>query len=355
MSDAARRREGGKDGVARRTIVAGAWVAPVVATAVAAPSASASPAGFDLVLDPPQLGDSYIVYNGDFTHIYQVGAPIAWIVANHGSVPAPGGFPLTITLDNRLFRIDSVSGAWQATNDARTDLPIESRSVNGNTTTVTVTVPETIPPGTDSYSGYGVWLKTTFLAEYPRDGVDAPANEVWQLMPPAGDANAANNIRDLPASDEGPAQIWGAIVKPLSWQTRTLADGTSFRRPERGQLTSVGPAGIPTDQAIETTTPASTASAITIAGTTINGVPADVFGPPKATVDDYYDQLLVAFPIVGQVGGGDVVEFTLDYADITPPQQSAYGWTGGQTWVAKADGGQTGPEQRRTGQESFGH
>lgn len=299
--------------LARRSVVGAAWAAPVILTAAAAPAAVASTGGFDVALDPPQLGGSTTVFDGDFTRIYSVDDPIAWVVANHGTEPAPGGFPMSVTCDNRVWKIRSVKGGLD---QKRANLPITQRVSNGNSTTVTFTIPDDIPPNTDSYSGFWVSLTKDFVARYPDDGISpAPTVTRWEVTPPAGDTNGADDVVEFAGyKDEGPADIWGAIVTRVAQETVQWADGTPLNRPTKVKVTSAGPKPTLDGSAIHLGTDARMSTDISVTHVQVDGVPSTILSKGETSV--WQDSgLQVQFNLTRGLTAGQVLTFDITYVD----------------------------------------
>ncbi|WP_446665540.1 hypothetical protein [Flexivirga sp. B27] len=335
------KRSAAHSGPARRSVVASAWAAPVILTAAAAPAASASTAGFDIALDPPQMGDSITAYNGDFTHIYSISGIMAWVVANHGSAVAPGGFPMSLTCDNRIWEVASVKGGLD---NKLKNLPITKRVSDGNSTTVTFLIPDDIPPNTDSYSGFWVIVDNEFKAVYPNDGVTAPTGTRWEVMPPAGDADASNNVVAYAGfEDKGPADIWGVVATRLAQETVKWTDGTTLRRPTRVEMKSVGPKPTLGGAGVHVSTDARMSRDIEVRNVTVDGVATSILGPGESSV--WQDVSLgVTFPLTRPLAGGEVLRFDVVYVD---DEQELYGETHpGQTSFLPADEDLNTPNQR---------
>lgn len=213
-------------GVARRTLLGAAWSAPVIAVAVAAPFAAASPGGVTatlawvdppgvqkesslllLTLQPATAGSPVVRGTGTLTftvledYAYapaqSVSPPPGWnIITDHGRtlmVVAPDG----VTAGSKGFNVTwgELSGNWTATatwteSDATGSVAasivvgprgfpaldwITNPAVFGGTSTLRLTVPA------DSYAiGYSAFIFLT--PELPADSViDLPAG--WTLSP----------------------------------------------------------------------------------------------------------------------------------------------------------------------------
>lgn len=308
-----------RSGPSRRALVgAAAWSAPVIAVTIGTPAAAASGA-WDLALDPPQLGDSATVYNADLSRRYSVSVPIAWVVANHGSEVSPAGFPFSITYDNRIWDITGMRARWNSStgggSNAETVLPLVSSVVDGNRTTATVDIPFAIPAGTDSYSGLWVALDRTFLAAYPNDAVDAPTSTVWEIQPPSGDADTSNNsVSYAGFVDEGPADVWGAVVE-AQFERFDFDNGSYVYRPVSGTVTSTGPKPAVAGGFIRVQTDERASSSIDLTNIRLNGAPAGgavVFDH----VDTYYGLITyVYYRTTVDLVAGDVVTFDVTAVD----------------------------------------
>ncbi len=305
--------------VGRRAVIATAWAAPVIVTAAAAPAAVASPvAGFDVALDPPQLGDTVIMYNTDYTHPYRMDVPIAWVVANHGSQEAPGGFPFSVTFDDRVWEITGLRGYFRGDDSAKIiDLPGFTVSTSGHATTATATVPVAIPPGTDSFSGFYVGVVgRSFKGDYPDDAIDAPTPRTWAVTPPAGDAKTSDDVVQFdPHTDLGPMDVWGVVVA-ATWEHAAWSDGGTLRRPATSTFTSVGPTPTPVGCEIHVSTDGRMSSDVTLTNVTVNGRSSDILERTDASTGDH---LVVTYTLGAGLKQDDVLAYDVAYTDRTPP------------------------------------
>lgn len=305
------------EGVGRRSIVsAGLWATPVVAVAVGAPMAAAS-GGWDLALDPPQLGDGVTLFSADFSRRYTVDVPIAWVIANHGTTVSPAGFGFSISYDNRIWDITGMTARWSGATDgaAPTVLPLSAKTVDGDTTTASVLIPFAIPAGTDSYSGLFVTVQREFLAAYPNDAVAEPIGTVWAIQPPAGDPDATNDRVALSGyTDQGPAEAWGASVA-AEWERFDFTDGSYVHRPTSGTITSIGPKPALAGAEIMVLTDEKASSSVDLANIRINGAAAGgaiVFD----RFDSYYGVITyVYYKTTVDLVAGDVVTFDVAAVD----------------------------------------
>lgn len=301
--------------------MASAWAAPVVLTAVGAPAAAASPiAGFDVALDPPQLGDSVIMYNPDYTHAYRMSVPVGWVVANHGTEEAPGHFPVSVTYDNRVWQIGGLQGVFRGDSSAEPIvLPDLSTSTSGHATTLTATIPVSIPPGTDSFSGFYVGLTDrTFKGEYPDDGIDDPTPRRWAVVPPAGDARESDDVVQFASyTDLGPMDIWGVVVD-ATWEYATWSNGEKLRRPATSTFTSVGPTPTPVGCEIHVSTDGRMSSGVALTHVTVNGEPSDILEHTDTSTGDHF---VVTYTLNAGLHQGDVLAYEVSYTDRTSPPE----------------------------------
>lgn len=336
-------------GPARRSVVGAAWATPVIFAAAAAPAAAASTTGYDVALDPPQLGGGVTMYNGDFTHIYTVGDPIAWVVANHGTDPAPGGFPMSVTCDNRIWKITSVTGGF----DQRvSDLRITKTVVSGNSTTVIFLIPAIIPPNTDSFSGFRVRVAADFLGRYPNDGVSpAPTDTRWEITPPPSDTNPANNsVKYAGYQDEGPAEIWGAVVTRVEQETVHWADGTPLNRPTKVEVTSTGPNATLGGSRISLGTDARMSTDISVTNVKIDGRASTILSKGDSSVWQGAG-VQVQFPLSRGLAAGEVLTFDVAYVDA--PADAPADVQAGQTNFLPPESELNKPNQRAQDQSYF--
>lgn len=341
--------------VGRRAVIASAWAAPVVVTAAAAPAAVASTVpGFDVALDPPQLGDSVIMFNADYTHPYRMDVPMAWVVANHGTKEAPGGFPFSVTYDNRVWAITGFRGRFNGDDTGEPiNLPDFSTSTSGHATTATATVPVAIPPGTDSYSGFFVSVTgRSFKGEYPNDGIDAPTPRTWAVVPPKGDADASDDtVKFQSYTDLGAMDVWGIVVD-ATWEYASWSDGARLRRPSSSRFTSVGPTATPDGCEVHVSTDSRMSSGLELTNVTVNGQASDIL-----TRTDEWDSgsdLGVTYALGAGLQKDDVLAYDVRYTDREPvPEPSDV--NAGQTNMWDAADPNNHLEQRAVGRSSIDH
>ena len=177
------------DGIARRTILAGAaWSIPVIATATVAPAASAS-------------GTLALAFNqASYTGTACSTITGAYVTAtNSGSAAA--GVPITVTLgSNATFSDGSSTTSGVSQSDGRFNLPGVVLSPRGDSTTMTALAAGTsVSAGVIGHSPAGAfgWLEYPTLAVH--DAIGVPAGSVgvlgsWFLTPDqrliAGDSGA---------------------------------------------------------------------------------------------------------------------------------------------------------------------
>ncbi|KYH45835.1 hypothetical protein [Branchiibius sp. NY16-3462-2] len=295
-----------------------AWAAPVVTIAAAAPAASASPsAGFDLVLDPPQLGSSFYMFNGALTRLLEVGEPVATVVANHGTVASPAGFTLQVSYDSAVFRLTGATGHFGGSGGDGTSLPIVTRSVADRVETVTFTIPVMIPPGTDPFTGYFVAFDYDILGIYPHDAVADYRPAHFTLLPVPGDADLSNNTAvGSIAQDKGPVSPWGVLAS-ASYATKAIGSLT-LKRPTTITWTSVGPNPTPAGSQLRIGTDAQTASQVRITNVRFNGAPAP--GAVTFVSQESTGQTIAAvYALTVRLAARDVLTYDVTYVDQTPP------------------------------------
>lgn len=296
-----------------------AWAAPVVTIAAAAPAASASSvAGFDLALDPPQLGSSFYMFNGTFTRLLEVGEPVATVVANHGAAASPAGFTLQVSYDSAVFRFTGAQGHFGGSGTERTPLPIVTRSQADRVETVTFTIPVVIPPGTDSFSGYFVGFDYDIVGIYPNDNVDNFRPARFTILPVPGDADSTNNVAvGSTARDLGPVSPWGVLAS-ATYDTRAIGSLT-LKRPTTITWTSVGPNPTPAGSTLRIGTDAQTASQVRIANVRLNGGAA----PSAVTFvsqESFGGETITAvYDLNVRLASDDVLTFDVTYVDQAPP------------------------------------
>ncbi|WP_440710370.1 hypothetical protein [Herbiconiux sp. YIM B11900] len=302
----------------RSVLTAAAWSAPVVAITLAAPAASASEAGFDLAVDPLQLGDSLPVFSADFSRRWAAGAPLGIVVSNHGTVASPAGATLTVSVDSRVFQFTGMRGAFPG-DDTPEALTIVSNTVAGNRSTITATIPYAIPAGTDSYTGFRVSMDFDTVAVYPNDGVQPVLDSTWVVGSPAGDIDVSNNsVSYAGYRDVGPATAWGVIAEAV-WERVDFAGGAGYsHRATSVTLTSTGPTPAVAGGQIMILTDQRVSTAITVDDIQLNGQPAGgaiVFDRD----DSYVGQVLYKYyTTTVDLVEGDVVTFSLSYTDGLP-------------------------------------
>lgn len=296
-----------------------AWAAPVVTLAAAAPAASASPsAGFDLALDPPQMGSSFYMFNGALTRLLEVGEPVATVVANHGTVASPAGFTLQVSYDSAVFRINGATANFGGSSTQETPLPVGTRSLADRVETVTFTIPVVIPPGTDPFTGYFVRFDYDIVGVYPNDTVDNYHPTYFTILPVAGDADPSNNVAvGSKATDAGPVSPWG-VLADASYETKAIGSLT-LKRPTTVTWTSIGPNPTPAGSTLRIGTDAQTASQVRISAVRVNGTAA----PSAVTFtsqESFYDETITAvYDLNVRLASGDVLSYDLTYVDQTPP------------------------------------
>lgn len=305
--------------LSRRTVLtAAAWSAPVVAITLAAPAASASEAGFDLTVDPLQLGDSLTLFSADFSRRWAAGAPLGIVVSNHGTLASPAGATLTVSVDSRVFQFTGMRGAFPG-DDTPEALTIVSNTVDGNRSTITATIPYAIPAGTDSYTGFRISMSFDTIAVYPNDGVQPVLDSTWVLGSPSGDIDPGNNsVSYTGYRDVGPATAWG-VLADATWERVDFAGGTGYsHRATSFTLTSTGPTPAVAGGQIMILTDQRVSTAITVDDIQLNGQPAGgaiVFDRD----DSYVGQVLYKYYTnTVDLVEGDVVTFSLSYTDGDP-------------------------------------
>ncbi|GAB3496239.1 hypothetical protein [Flexivirga lutea] len=197
----------------------------------------------------------------------------------------------------------------------RADLPITARVQDGHATTVTFTIPEVIPPHTDSYTGFFVSVTSDFRAAYPHDGISSvPSPTRWEVTPPPGDTDVADNaVHYAGYTDQGPADIWGAVVTRIAAETVSWADGTTLRRPTTVAVKSVGPTPTPAGSRIRLATDARMSTDISVTDVTVNGVASSL---TKESSSVWQGELLqVPFLLGSRLNAGDVLRLDIEYAD----------------------------------------
>ena len=296
-----------------------AWVAPVVTIASAAPAASASPSpGFDLALDPPQLGSSFYMFNGAFTRLLEVGEPVATVVANHGRTASPSGFTLQVSYDSAVFRFTGATGHFGGSGTERTTLPIATRSQSDRVETVTFTIPVVIPPGTDPFTGYFVGFDYEIVGVYPNDSIEDYRPARFTILPVPGDADSANNVAvGSTTRDLGPVNPWGVLAS-ATYETRTVGSLT-LKRPTTITWTSVGPNPSPAGSKLRIGTDAQTASQVRITNVRLNGAttPSAVTFVSQESFSG--DTITAVYDLNVRLAAHDVLTYDVAYVDTTPP------------------------------------
>lgn len=316
--------------IRRRNILAAAWSTPVVVAVAAAPQATASTAGFDLTVESPQLGSSRPIFNEDFTRLLWLDEPVATVIANRGTIDAPSGFALQVSYDKGLWRARSARGRLSAST-SETLLPVQARTVSGEIETVSFAIPAVIPPQTDAFTGYRVFLDYDFLGAYPNDHTDTPGPTYWTILPVPGDLDPTNNVRGgVSYTDQGPVSPWG-VVPTADYETRSIGSGVSVKRPTSVTWHSVGPNPTPAGSTLRIGTDAQATSQVRVGNVRINGTAAPgalSFGSQES----YQDETITAvYGVNVQLAANDTLTFDVVYTDTTPPS----GIT--QTYVAQTN------------------
>ena len=222
--------------ITRRTLVTtGAWTAPAVLTASAAPALAASTAGYDLGLFSASGGTTRW-YNPERTH-YNTSDWGNFALENNGPEASPAtGVTFTFCYDQRLF------GEVSSNNSALLEQP--AITTQGNLVTAVFPVLVAIGPEDRQY----VQLRTT---KSPQDGQTEVRSDyeptTWLINTPGGDTDASNDIV-VDEIEYLEVEPWnGAITGTFDTVRVECGDGTAdIYYPTTITVTSDGPNPIPT-------------------------------------------------------------------------------------------------------------
>lgn len=308
-------------GIARRTVLkASAWSVPVIAAAVATPMAAASTA-VDLVLSG-FAGDTLSALSPDELRGYTLAITSRMNARVIGTTPMAPGSSLTLSFDNRLLGDPTVeAGSVPAVAQAPT--------VNGNTTTVTFTLPVTIPTTTAGVAiavNFGVWNMGVWFEDVE------PYSTL--LLPATGsDSDSSNNGWTATAQyvDTSDAAV------SATWRPVTIVDGNGNNIAcdvaESVTITANAPGSVPAGGTVYVSGPtASTGFDIpytyvdTITGITVTSALLDgddvsgLIGTPSAGGS-------FSIPVNTEILPGQSLVLALDVAVIG--STTGYAWAGG--------------------------
>lgn len=221
--------------ITRRTLVTtGAWTAPAVLTASAAPALAASTAGYDLGLFSASGGTTRW-YNSERTH-YNTADWGNFALENNGPEASPAsGVTFTFSYDQRLF------GEVSSDNSALLGQP--AITTQGNLVTAVFPVLVAIAPGDRQY----VQLRTTTSPEPEQTEVRSDYEPTtWLINTPGGDTDASNDIV-VDEIEYIEVEPWnGAITGTFDTVRVECSDGAAdISYPTTITVTSDGPNPIP--------------------------------------------------------------------------------------------------------------
>ncbi|WP_374927886.1 hypothetical protein [Kytococcus sedentarius] len=216
----------------------GAWTAPAVVAASAAPALAAS-AGYDLRFES-LAGGIYEWHNPENTEYNRLSfGQTQWL--NVGNEPSPAtGVTLTYSYDRRLF------GEVHA--EDAPDLGSPSTTTDGDLVTIVWPITASYAPG----EGSGASIRSTMQ---PDDGITEVRTDYHpttkQLNTPGGDLDTGNNVI-VSEVEHGEVQLWnGAIAATYDTVRVECSDGTvDMSYPSTLTVTSEGPNPIPADTAV---------------------------------------------------------------------------------------------------------
>ena len=327
----------------RRTVLkAGAWSAPVIAVAATAPLAAAT-GGWDLSLEPPQFGADVPLFTGDLTGTYTVPEPVGYVIGNRGATASPlASIAITLELDRRLWDVTGLQYRPIGSSDL-VDAVHGTPTIDGDVARHTWTIVASVPPNTTHVDGILVRPTLRFLGEYPDDHFDDIVPVSWILTPPAGDADATNNIVLWPATGAvTPAAPFGAVTE-VDWESVVVGTSHTTYRPAVARLTSVGPHPIPAGDRVLVNIESQATSAVDVDGDALlDGVPTpglvtlDETGPSGDSDRQYYFRIdqpipagsVLSIPFASTDAGGSGGESSASWvtywpADLNSPDQRA--------------------------------
>lgn len=308
-------------GIARRTVLkVSAWSVPVIAAAVSTPMAAASTA-VDLELTG-FAGDTFIAFSPDRFRMYSIGITSQMRARAVGTTPTAAGSTLTISYDNRLLdgpsvRIDSTAAIAQ------------SPTVNGNTTSVTFTLPVPIP-ATEVGAIIAVDFATSNMGLWLEDV--APYSTL--LLPASGsDSNSSNNGWTSTAEY---ADTSDAAVS-ATWRPVSIANGNGDSIPcevaETVTITANAPGNVPAGGSVHISGPtASTGfdvpytyvesiTGVTVTSALLDGVDVSaLIGTPSPG-------MTFSIPVNTEIPAGQSLVLGLDVAVID--NTTGWVWAGG--------------------------
>lgn len=331
-------------GVDRRSVLmAGAWAAPVIVIAAAVPAASAS-SHWDLALEPAQRGDSVPLFNAALTERYTVPSPSGIIIANRGADASPAGaITITLQVDDRVWSVEGMEYGIVGGGDA-SDAGAGSKTVTGNVASYSWTIALSVAAGANWESdGIDIRPRASFLGAYPDDHLDDVAPITWILTPPAGDADASNNVSAWTAQSEPvPASPFGGVIG-ATWSGVVVADSHTTYRPTTVTLFSVGPNEILAGDAIAVTVEAQATDEVALAGTpTIDGTP--IAGLLTMTGPIFFGRhRQTLFTLEQPIPAGTTLRFEIAYAG---PATVIEPYEGQNAWVTYVTSPANPPDQR---------
>lgn len=304
--------------ISRRTALkAGAWSVPVIAVTTAAPLAAATVPGWDLSLEPPQLGSDARVFTDDLTGIYTVSAPTAYVIGNRGSVASPSAsITISLQVDRRIWSIAGMQYSLRGSGSA-VDVPTSTPVIEGNLARYTWTIVASVPAHADYTNGIYVRVDSEFLLDYPDDHLDRDTivPVTWILTPPAGDADPSNDV--VAWSAAGPVEAVHAFggIMDADWEGVQVRTSHITYRPSEARLTSVGPNPIAVGDRVLVNLESGATSGVAVAEALLDGVAVaglvtfDEAGPTG------YPWLANYFRINQEIPAGSVLAIRFTYTD----------------------------------------
>lgn len=303
-------------GIGRRTLLkTGAWAVPTLAVAVAAPAASAStPATVNLTLEGPQAGSSVPLFTPSLTERFLADAPFGTVIINTGSTEYVGPLIVSLEVDRRLW---NVTGFTYDTRGSSGESPatLSGPTFSGNRATYTASFAATVAAGTDAYTGVFLRVQSEFLGDYPNDRFEpADTAYTWAILEPNDDANPADNIREIPASDPVSSSPFGGAMT-AQFEEVPSGSGSAYR-PTSATLTSIGPNPIAAGDGIRVGFDATIGDSVEAQNVTLNGTAA----PGLLSVADNTvsgGRRSVLFALTAPLAQDDAVAFDLSYTGST--------------------------------------